>query len=53
MDFAIPANHQVKIKESEKRDKYLNLDRKLWNIKVTVVPVVIGVLGTGVGRVRN
>ena len=39
----------VKLKESEKRGKYLDLARelkKLWNMKVMVIPVVIGVLGT-------
>ena len=29
VDFAISANHKVKIKESEKREKYLNLAREL------------------------
>ena len=29
MDFAILADHRVKLKESEKRDKYLNLAREL------------------------
>ena len=24
-DFAVPANHRVKLKESEKKDKYLDL----------------------------
>ena len=28
-DFAIPANHKVKIKETEKRNKYLDLAREL------------------------
>ena len=49
MDFVIPADHRVKIKESEKRDKYLDLAKelkKLWNIKVMVIPIVIGALGT-------
>ena len=49
VDFAIPADHWVKLKESEKRDKYLDLARelkKLWNLKVTVIPIVIGALGT-------
>ena len=49
MDFAIPANHRVKMKENEKRDKYLDLTRelkKLWKMKVTVIPFVIEVLGT-------
>ena len=33
----------------EKKDKYLDLARelkKLWNTKVTIVPIVIGALGT-------
>ena len=39
MDFAIPADHCVKLKESEKRDKYLNVARelkKLWNMRVGI-----------------
>ena len=39
----------VKLKESEKKDKYQDLAwelKKLWNMKVTVVPIVIGALGT-------
>ena len=39
----------MKSKENEKRDKYLDLTRelkKLWILKKTVVPVVIGALGT-------
>ena len=49
VDFAVPANHRVKLKESEKRDKYLDLARelkKILNMKVTVIPIVIGLLGT-------
>ena len=49
VDFAIPADHWVKLKESEKRDKYLDLARelkKLWKMKVTVIPIVIGTLRT-------
>ena len=37
------------MKESEKNDKYLDLARELkkqWNMKVTVIPIVIGALGT-------
>ena len=36
------------MKESKKKDKYLNLARelkKLWNMKVTVISVVIDALG--------
>ena len=29
MDFAVPADHRVKLKESEKRDMYLDLAREL------------------------
>ena len=29
MDFAVPADHRVKLKENEKRDKYLDLAREL------------------------
>ncbi len=49
MDFAVLADHRIKLKESEKKDKYLNLARelkKLWNIKVTIIPIVIGAFGT-------
>ena len=49
VDFAVPADHRIYLKESEKKDKYLDLARelkKLWNMKVTIVPLVIGVLGT-------
>ena len=31
MDFAIPADHRVKLKETEKRDKYPDLARELIN----------------------
>ena len=46
VDFA---DHRIKLKECEKRDKYLDLARelkKLWNIKVTIIPIVIGAFGT-------
>ena len=47
--FAVPADHRINLKESEKKDKYLDLARelkKLWNMKLTIVPIVIGALGT-------
>ena len=49
VDFAVPTDHRVKLKECEKKDKYLDLARelkKLWNMKVTIVPIVIGSLDT-------
>ena len=47
--FAVPADHRIKLKECEKRDKYLDLVRelkKLWNMLVTIIPIVIGGFGT-------
>ena len=49
VDFAVPAGHRINLKESEKKDKYLDLARelkKLWNMKLTTVPIVIGAFGT-------
>ena len=48
VNFVVPAYHKIKLKESEKKDKYLYLARelkKLWNMKVTIIPIVIGALG--------
>ena len=48
-DFAVPAEHRINLKESEKKDKYLDLARELknrWNMKITIVLIVIGALGT-------
>ena len=49
MDFAVPDDNRINLKESEKKDKYLDLVRemkKLWNMKVTIIPIVIGAFGT-------
>ena len=38
--FPVPADHRIKLKECEKKDKYLDLARelkKLWNVKVTII----------------
>ena len=48
VDFAVPTDHRVKLKESEKKDKYLDLARelkRLWKMKVIVMPIVIVALG--------
>ena len=48
-DFAVSADHGIKLKECEQKDKDLDLARelkKLWNMKVTIVPIVIGAFGT-------
>ena len=49
VDFAVPADHIINLKECEKKDKYVNLARelkKLWNMKVTIILIVIGAFGT-------
>ena len=44
MDFAVPADHRVKFKERQKKDRYLNLGMEL---KKTVEhEIVIGVIGS-------
>ena len=57
--MAVPPDHGIKLKESEKKDKYLDLVRelkKLWNMKVTIVQIVIDAFGTvtkGTGGLGN
>ena len=52
MNFTIPADHRIKLKESEKKHKHLELaselkkNKKRWNMKVTIIPIVIGAFGT-------
>ena len=49
MDFAVSADHRVKLKENERKVKYLDLARelkKLCNMKVAVITIVIGALST-------
>ena len=45
VNFTILADHTVKIKESEKRNKYQDLarepKRKLWNMKVSMISIAI------------
>ena len=49
MDFVVPADHRIKLKESEQKNKNLDLARelkKLENLKVTIILIVIDSLGT-------
>ena len=49
VDFAVPADHRIKLKQCEKKYKYLDFARelkKLWNMQVTIIPIVIGAFGT-------
>ena len=43
-NFAVPAEHRVKIKEIEKKYKYIDLARelkKIWTMMVTLIPIVV------------
>ena len=49
VDFAVPTDQRIKLKECEKKDKYLDLAKKLkklWNMKMTIIPTVIGAFDT-------
>ena len=46
MDFAIPADHRVKLKWDKYSYLVRELEKKLGYMKVTVMPVVIGAVGT-------
>ena len=49
MDFVVADDHGIKLKECEKKDKYPDLAKelkKLWNMKVTIIPNVIRDFGT-------
>ena len=48
-ELAVSAENRVKIKEIEKRDKCLDLARELrkpWNMRVIMITILIGALGT-------
>ena len=48
IDVAVPADHNVAIKEFEKKAKYKDLEieiAKMWHMRTQVVPVIIGALG--------
>ena len=42
----VSANYRVKLKENEMSDKDLDLARELWTMKVTMIPIITGELGT-------
>ena len=49
VDVAISSVSRIETREYEKLDKYQDLARefkKLWNVNVRVIPVIIGALGT-------
>ena len=58
VDFAVPTDHGIKLKASEKKDNYLGLARelkkkKLWSMKVIIAPIVIGAFGLVTKRLKK
>ena len=48
IDFAVPGDSRIEEKEKEKIEKYQDLRRKLqkiWNVRVKIIPLVVGSLG--------
>ena len=48
IDFAVPEDSRIEEKEKDKIEKYQELGRelqKIWNIKVKIIPLVVGSLG--------
>ena len=47
IDFAVPGDSRIE-KEKDKIEKYQDLGRelqKIWNVKVKIIPLVVGSLG--------
>ena len=57
VDFTVPVDKSLKIKENEKIQKYLDLVREFKNVRnmrLTVIPIIIDSLGTIlIGLVRG
>ena len=49
VDFAFLADYRIKLIECENKNKYLDFVKelkKLWNIQVTIIPIVVGAFVT-------
>ena len=48
IDFAVPGDSRIEEREKDKIEKYKKLGRelqKIWNVKVKIIPLVVGSLG--------
>ena len=48
IDFAVPGDSGIEEKEKDKIEKYQDLGRelqKIWNVKVNIIPLIVGSLG--------
>ena len=49
IDFAVPGDSRIEEKEKDKIEKYQDFGRelqKIWNLKVKIIPLVAGPLGS-------
>ena len=49
IDFAVPGDSRIEEKQKDKIEKCQDLGRelqKIWNVKVKIIPLVVGSLGT-------
>jgi len=56
IDVAIPADRNVVQKEAEKKLKYKSLCievQRMWNLKCTIIPVIIGASGIATRSLRK
>ena len=55
-DFAVPGDSRIEEKEKDKIEKYQDLGRelqKIWNVKVKIIPLVVGSLGATLKQFGN
>ena len=48
IDLAVPGDSRIEEKQKDKIEKYQDLGRdlqKIWNVKVKIIPLVVGSLG--------
>ena len=48
IDFAVPGDSRIEKKDKEKIEKYQDLRKelqKIWNVRVKIIPLVVGCLG--------
>ena len=56
IDFAVPRDSRIEQKEKDKMEKHQDLGRELqktWNVKVKIIPLVVGSLGAIPKRFGN
>ena len=56
IDFAVPGDSKTEDKEKDKIEKYQDLRRelqKIWNVKVKIIPLVVGCLGAIIEQLGN